>query len=207
MKDALFKHTWRKLETLRLQDFRAPDQRLLKFIIKHSSTIRKVSLIGCFLGHSYLDAPLTSGLWAYVGPYLKDNLREMMEGLKKHTKLNEFLVRFEKREGTMCRPIWDESEDDDFKFWQFEEADPKGDTSLDAKGIPSGVWGENHVDHYLLNRFLQDLCPWPMICDNPDLYWDLEFATSWTKQPEWGITYEQGPETEERDYTLRTDSM
>jgi hypothetical protein len=92
---ALFKRTWPDLELVRLQIFRAPDELLSRFIVKHASSLRKGDLTGCFLGHSQRDGVISSSAWG--GSYGEDNFRRMMESLNDQTKLDELWIRLRRR--------------------------------------------------------------------------------------------------------------
>jgi len=186
---ALMKTTLPHLEILRLQDFRAPDELLLRFIVKHALSLRKVDLTGCFVGHASRDGYVSSLEW---GPtYKEDNFRSMLESLQGQTMLDEFRVRFCTSEGTIGYPLW---EDYDPYSWVKTWSDfDWGAISKEIEAMPGGF----KEDHFLLNCFLQGLCAWPMVHDNPDLYWDGEYDTSWTKLPQWASEVEEGPEVED----------
>jgi hypothetical protein len=119
----LFKNIWPNLEELRLQDFRAPEDLLLRFIIKHAASLRRVSLTGCFLGHSvYMHRDVPANSWMSHGT---DNIRRMLESLKLHAKLDEIQIRFSTFEGTVHQAIWECTNDAFNKAWQFKDFDWK----------------------------------------------------------------------------------
>lgn len=145
----LFKNTWVNLQEFRLQDFRAPDELLLRFIIKHAASLRRVSLTGCFLGHSvYFCRDVPANSWTSHGA---DNVRAMLESLKLHAKLDEIQVRFSTYEGTISKAIWEG--EGDWRAWQFMDSDWI-DASWASDRIKSNTFPKYESDHFLLNCFL-----------------------------------------------------
>ncbi|KAG4438116.1 hypothetical protein IFR05_006396 [Cadophora sp. M221] len=159
---ALFGNRWESLETLRLQDFRTPDRFLLRFLTDHASSIRRLSLTGCFLGHSDQDWKPTEAAWE---PHCeRDNFRRMMEDIRDHTTLDEIKIKFSNSEGRFFNNMWKQCEICDSGIWELADTDWKS-VSMDAetiKQLPS-------PDHFLLNCFIHGLCSWPMAFDGPDL--------------------------------------
>ncbi|KAE8454133.1 hypothetical protein EG329_005057 [Mollisiaceae sp. DMI_Dod_QoI] len=169
LQTALYRNFWPSLETLRLQEFRTPDNLLLRFLTKHASSLRRLSLIGCFLGYSNRDRCFASNSWATQ--YCGDNFRGMLEELKDHAKLklDELKVCFRITECTPYSIIWECYD----KHWKAKAED------VDWKAIP----GAYLTDSALLERFLRGQCPWPMASDNPDLRGTAK--GSWMRLPEW----------------------
>jgi hypothetical protein len=95
---ALLENTWPNLEIVRSQDFRAPDKLLLRFLLRHASSLRRVALIGCFVGYSVFCPDISkSGAWG--SSHSMDNYREFLESLKGQMRLEELRVCFNSQSG------------------------------------------------------------------------------------------------------------
>lgn len=82
--------TWHRLNTLRMENFRAPMKFLEQFILKHSGTLQNLDLRGCFLQYEYRDMGFTS--WGPDVP--EDNCREMLTELRSMPVLEDIKLYF-----------------------------------------------------------------------------------------------------------------
>lgn len=132
--------------------------------------------------------------------YGRDNFRDMLETLQSRMMLDEIHVCFNTRNDNICQPLWEYTGESWDRAWQFTGYDWK------TMSIPQPNWtiADKWLDDYLINCFLCGLCAWPMVCDNPDLFYDGEHCTWWTKVPERAPELEEGPEVEHHNFdTLR----
>jgi hypothetical protein len=112
LRDLLFQKTWCRLHTLALANFLTPDTILNKFLVKHTATLRELSIAGCFLGYSRRHKAFHS--WGAYFP--EDNCRKMLEELRNQIKLDRTEVSFEwaNDEGYALGCTWSENTLDEF---------------------------------------------------------------------------------------------
>lgn len=159
LQDTLCRTTWPKLQILRLQDIRMPMTTLKEFVLKHSATLQRLAVAGCFLGYTDREEDMES----FDLGIPTDNCRELLLDLRTNGSLKDTRLWFTSYEECFNAPVW-----------TYDYTEPP--------------WFRD--DDALLNEFVQGKCSWPMLEDNPDLEWDHEKGTWWTKRGQEKPSYE-----------------
>jgi len=135
---ALYENTWPILRSLRLSNFKIPDQLLIPFILKHTSSLRYLALIRCNLGYEVpFQTPRELGPWG--DEYEPDNLRKMLDTFKCNMTLEKFQVIYNIDEPYPYDQNWDLLRlDDETKVeWKGTSGKTSGLAPSDAELIES----------------------------------------------------------------------
>lgn len=177
-----FENTWPNLKTLKLYNFGTTDGLLLQFLLKSAPSLQSLTLSACFFDYGLEASRVPSSVWGL--DFEKGNFRRFLEGLKRHTKVRWLRVQYSTEGGMASLPLWT----DHGRLG----GDKKDDDQIARMEQEPGS-RQSASDHVLLNLFLRDGCPWPMVHDDPDpSTWPPELSPR-KRLPEWANEVEEDP--------------